>query len=62
MREKVAVALSGGIDSSVAAALLIREDYEVFGVTMNLGSFMSDEEAKRAAKVLGIPHFLYSLQ
>ncbi len=62
MREKVAVALSGGIDSSVAAALLIREDYEVFGVTMNLGSFMSGEEAKRAAKVLGIPHFLYSLQ
>lgn len=61
MREKVAVALSGGIDSSVAAALLIREGYEVFGVTMNLGSFMSDEEAKRAAKVLGIPHFTVDL-
>jgi tRNA-specific 2-thiouridylase len=33
-RTKVAVGLSGGVDSSVAAALLRKQDYEVFGVTM----------------------------
>ncbi|MDP3014039.1 MAG: tRNA 2-thiouridine(34) synthase MnmA [Candidatus Subteraquimicrobiales bacterium] len=55
MREKVAVALSGGIDSSVAAALLIEEGYEVLGVTMTLGSFIDDTEAKQVACILEIP-------
>ena len=31
---KIAVAMSGGVDSSVAAAVLKREGYEVVGVTM----------------------------
>ena len=31
---KIAVAMSGGVDSSVAAAILIKEGYDVFGVTM----------------------------
>lgn len=35
---KVLVAMSGGVDSSVAAALLLREGYEVVGVFMRLGS------------------------
>ena len=35
---KVLVAMSGGVDSSVAAALLMREGYEVVGVFMRLGS------------------------
>ncbi len=35
---KVLVAMSGGVDSSVAAALLVREGYEVVGVFMRLGS------------------------
>lgn len=37
-RGKVLVAMSGGVDSSVAAALLLREGYEVVGCFMRLGS------------------------
>lgn len=37
-REKVVVAMSGGVDSSVAAALLLRQGYEVVGVFMRLGT------------------------
>jgi tRNA-specific 2-thiouridylase len=48
--QKVAVGLSGGVDSSVAAALLCKQDYEVCGITMEIydGSFHHDESAKHA--------------
>lgn len=62
-RRTVVVAMSGGVDSSVAAALLAREpDAEVVGVTLRLsssGTCSSDDAvaaARSAADVLGIRH------
>ncbi len=64
---KVVIGMSGGVDSSVAAALLQRQGYEVIGVTMSLWngeqvnggccSFSASEDAKKVANKLGIPHY-----
>ena len=58
VRERVAVGISGGVDSAVAALLLKQQGHEVVGVTMTLGR--ADEakslaEAKTVAERLGIP-------
>jgi tRNA-specific 2-thiouridylase len=63
--KQVAVAMSGGIDSSVAAALLKNQGYKVFGITMKLYSRRGENPAglaKQVAESLGIPHYAIDLR
>jgi tRNA-uridine 2-sulfurtransferase len=55
---RVAVLMSGGVDSSVAAARLLEMGHEVVGLTMRVCFFDADEQhdAPRVAAALGIPH------
>jgi tRNA-uridine 2-sulfurtransferase len=61
---KIAVAMSGGVDSSVTAALLRTEGHEVIGITMRLwdGPTTAVDDAARVAGHLGIPHHVASFE
>jgi tRNA-specific 2-thiouridylase len=61
---KILVAMSGGVDSSVAAYLMKKCGIETGGVTLKLNSYMGDEAAaaaKAAAEQIGIEHFMADL-
>lgn len=71
-RRRAVVAMSGGVDSSVAAALLVDEGYDVTGVMLKLwkGEAVNNdsgccnlgaaEDARRVADVLGIPFYVFN--
>ncbi len=68
-RKRVMVAMSGGVDSSVAAALLVEAGHDVTGVTLKLWGGDQDsgccsvsdvEDARRVAAQLGIAHYVFN--
>ncbi|MCK4465377.1 MAG: tRNA 2-thiouridine(34) synthase MnmA, partial [Bacteroidales bacterium] len=62
MKKRVVVAMSGGVDSSVAAALLKDRGFEVVGIYMHIWERSKDKDAKRVADKLGILHYELDLR
>ena len=76
-KQTVLVAMSGGVDSSLAAALLVEQGYHVVGVTMKTFCYSENAaapasrtccgldgilDAKRVADRLGIPHYVFDME
>ena len=73
-KERVLVAMSGGVDSSVAAALLVEQGYDVVGATMKLFCYGDDvpdrpccsldsiNDARRVCQQLGVPHYVLNME
>ena len=76
-KQRVVVAMSGGVDSAVAAGLLARRGFDVVGITMRLWTLDDPEaprhkkrccsvedtdDARRAADAIGIPHYVLNME
>jgi len=75
-KKRVVVAMSGGVDSSVAAALMVEKGYEVIGLTMQLYDENNKKsvnsksccagqdiyDAKNVAEKLGIDHYVLNYE
>ena len=71
LQPRVLVAMSGGVDSSLAAALLHEQGYAVIGVTLHLWDAEGEdkvgrccapedrEDARRTCELLGVPHYVF---
>ncbi len=64
MKGKALIAMSGGVDSSVAAYLMKKEGYECVGATMRLldNADVQIHDAKTVAEKLGIPFYCFDLR
>src|SRR3977135_358668 len=72
---RIVVAMSGGVDSSVAAALLAEQGHDVIGLSMQLydpgegqpcfvgcGSIEDLHDARRVAAAINIPHYIVNFE
>ena len=71
---RIVVAMSGGVDSSVAAALLAEQGHEVIGLSMQLYDLSGDRgfgsccsledlhDARRVAAAINIPHYIMNFE